>query len=103
MASFMSDRRSRQHHEDQAAFDRAHPENIHSQQAEPVRERVDQHRAEQRPQMVTTRRRENAAPIKVARTVSSSSGVAVPLELPEPWLSSGKSPCRRRCPPAARR
>ena len=35
------------------------------------------------PQMVTTRRRENAAPIKVARTVSSSNGVAVPLELPE--------------------
>lgn len=36
------------------------------------------------PQMVTTRRREKAAPIKVASTVSSSSGVAVPLELPEP-------------------
>lgn len=80
----MSDRRGRQHHQDQAAFNGAHPEDIDPQQAEPVREGVDQIAPSSAPQMVTTRRREKAAPIKVASTVSSSSGVAVPLELPEP-------------------
>jgi hypothetical protein len=98
----MPDRRGRQHDEDQATLDGAHPEDIHPQQAKAVGERVDQYRPEQRPQMVTTRRRENAAPIKVARTVSSSNGVAVPLELPEPWLSSGKIASPAAIPPVAR-
>ncbi|SSL80616.1 Uncharacterised protein [Klebsiella pneumoniae] len=45
----MSDRRGRQHHQDQAAFNGAHPEDIDPQQAEPVREGVDQDCPQQRP------------------------------------------------------
>ena len=68
---------------------------------EPVREGVDQD-CPSSAQMVTTRRREKAALIKVASTVSSSSGVAVPLELPNPWLSSGRIASTAAMPATAR-
>lgn len=56
--------------------------------AKPVDKAVTRTTPSSAPQTVTVLRREKAAPIKVASTISSSSGSSEPGELPEPRASS---------------
>ena len=74
--------------EDEPPLNAPRPEHVDAYRTETDGERGDEDRTEWAPQSVTTRRGENAAPRKVASTISIKRFSSIPGELPEPRAST---------------